>query len=78
MLSIVERIIENVPQDILTEDILMNLWKRSPDSRYGVIKRAIAKGELIHIRRGLYVLAKKYQRKNLNFFEFLCQNFPLD
>ena len=69
MLSIVERIIENVPQDILTEDILMNLWERSPNSRYGVIKRAIAKGELIHIRRGLYVLAKKYQRKDLNLFE---------
>jgi len=69
MLNIVEQIIENVPHDILTEDIFMNLWEKSPSSRYGIIKRAIAKGELVHIRRGLYVLAKKYQRKNLNLFE---------
>jgi len=69
MLSIIEQIIENVPRDILTEDILMNLLEKSSNSRYGVIKRAIAKKELIHIRRGLYVMAKKYQRKNLNIFE---------
>jgi len=52
MLKIIERIVENVPKDILTDDILMNLWGGSPDRRYGVIKRAIAKGELIHIRQG--------------------------
>ena len=69
MLKIIEKIVENVPKDILTDDILMNLWGCSPDRRYGVIKRAIAKGELIHIRRGLYHLAKRYQRKNPNLFE---------
>ena len=69
MLKIIEKIVENVPKDILTDDILMNLWGGSPDRRYGVIKRAIAKGELIHIRRGLYHLARRYQRKNPNLFE---------
>ena len=69
MLNIIEQIRENIPQDILTDDILINLWKGSSNSRYGVIKRAIAKRELIHVRRGLYLLAKKYQRKNPNLFE---------
>ena len=69
MLNIIEEIRENIPQDILTDDILMNLWGGSPDKRYGVVKRAIAKGELVHIKRGLYHLAKKYQRKSLNLFE---------
>lgn len=69
MLNIIEQIRENIPQDILTDDILMNLLKGSPDRRYGVIKRAIAKGELVHIKRGLYILAKKYQRKSPNLFE---------
>jgi len=69
MLNIIEQIRENIPQDILTDDIIMSVWKGSPDSRYGVIKRAIAKGELIHIKRGLYLLAKKYQRNTPNLFE---------
>ncbi|MCK4519541.1 MAG: hypothetical protein KAU12_05420 [Candidatus Omnitrophica bacterium] len=69
MLNIIEQIRENIPQDILTDDILMNLCEGSPDKRYGVVKRAIAKGKLVHIKRGLYHLAKKYQRKSLNLFE---------
>lgn len=69
MLNIIEQIRGNIPQDILTDDILVNLWEGSPDSRYGAIKRAIAKGELVHIKRGLYCLAKRYQRKSLNLFE---------
>ncbi len=69
MLNIIEQIRENIPQDILTDDILVNLLKGSPDKRYGVIKRAIANGKLVHIKRGLYRLAKRYQRKNLNLFE---------
>ena len=69
MLNIIEQIRENIHQDILTDDILMNFRKGSPDSRYGAIKRAIAKGELVHIKRGLYLLAKKYQRRSPNLFE---------
>lgn len=60
---------ENIPGAILTDDVLMNLWEGTSTSRYGVIKRAIAKGELVHIRRGLYLLAKKYRHKPLNLFE---------
>ena len=69
MEKIVEKIIEHVPNDIFTDDILINLLPGSPDSRYGVVKRAIAKGEIIHIKRGLYALAKKYQRRGINLFE---------
>lgn len=68
-MKIIEQIIENIPKDILTDDVLMNVCKGNSNSRYGVIKRAIAKKELIHIRRGLYLLAEKYQRKSLNLFE---------
>lgn len=69
MLNITETIMEKVPQGIITEDILMNLCEGSADSRYGVIKRAVAKGELVHIKRGLYILAEKYQRRGYNLFE---------
>lgn len=32
----------------------------------GLVKRAIAAGEIIHIRRGLYCLSKKYQRVGIS------------
>jgi hypothetical protein len=35
----------------------------SPAARYGLLKRAIAAGEILRIRRGLYVLAKPYRKK---------------
>jgi len=69
MEKLVEKIIENVPYDIFTDDIVMNLLPGTANSRYGVIKRAIAKEEIIHIKRGLYALAKKFQRKGINLFE---------
>ena len=32
------------------------------------MKRAIASGEIIHVRRGLYCLAPKYQKKGVNLY----------
>lgn len=69
MEKLVEKIIECVPSDIFTDDIVLNLVEGTANSRYGIIKRAIAKGEIIHIKRGLYALAKRFQRKGINLFE---------
>lgn len=69
MEKLVEKIIERVPSDIFTDDIVLNLVEGTANSRYGIIKRAIAKGEIIHIKRGLYALAKRFQRKGINLFE---------
>ena len=44
------------------------LFPGSNDRRYGLVRRALASGEIIHIRRGLYCLARKYQKKGLNLF----------
>lgn len=35
-------------------------------SRHGLVKRAIASGEILNIRRGLYCLAPRYQRNPIN------------
>ena len=69
MERIVEKIIESVPNSVFTDSVLANLLPGSPDRRYGIIKRTIARGEIIHIKRGVYALAKKYQRKGINLFE---------
>jgi predicted transcriptional regulator of viral defense system len=68
MEKLVEKIMQNVPGDIFTADMVLNLLPGTADSRNGVIKRAIAKGEIIHIKRGLYSLAKKYQHQGINLF----------
>ncbi|MBI5873603.1 MAG: hypothetical protein HZB36_05615 [Candidatus Omnitrophica bacterium] len=68
MEKLVEKIIEFVPNDVFTDDVVANLLPGTPNSRYGIIKRAIAKGEIIHIKKGLYALAKKFQRKGINLF----------
>lgn len=69
MEKLIEKIIENVSKDIFTDDIVLNLLSGSADSRYGIIKRAISKKEIIHIKRGLYALAKRFQRNTINLFE---------
>ncbi len=47
----------------------MRILLKSPDGRYGLVKRAIAKGDIIRIRRGLYVLSKRHQRNGIDLFE---------
>lgn len=37
-------------------------------ARHGLIKRAIASGEILNIRRGLYCLAPKYQKKPVSIY----------
>ena len=46
-------------------DVLVWLGE-SRNSVRGIVKRAIASGEIIHIRRGLYCLAQKYCRRNIS------------
>ncbi len=40
----------------------------SPYSRHALVKRALAKGEILGIRRGLYCLAPRYQKKPVSVF----------
>ncbi len=46
----------------VTDAEIVNLIPGTPDRRYALLKRALAKGDLIHLRRGLYLLGKRYQR----------------
>ena len=73
MNTLVEKVIENIPVDTFTDTTLRCLTKGTPNSRYGLVKRAIQAGEIIHLRRGLYVLAKKYRRHTANLYE-VAQN----
>lgn len=60
---------EKLPADVFTDMDVANLVQGTPDRRYGRVKRALARGDLIRFRRGLYALGKRYQRAPLNPFE---------
>jgi hypothetical protein len=68
MNKLTEKIFENAPYGYFTSQEAATLFPDSEDKRYGLVKRAIAGGEIIHIRRGLYCLAPKYQKKKLNLY----------
>ena len=66
MTALIDKILEKIPYDTVTDTEVSALLKGTKASRYNQLKRSLAKGELLHIRRGLYLLAKRYQRKPLN------------
>ncbi len=68
MNKLTEKIFENAPYGYFTSQEAATLFPDSEDRRYGLVKRAIAGGQIIHIRRGLYCLAPKYQKKKLNLY----------
>lgn len=68
MSKLIEQIKDLIPLDVFTETDFSTLFPKGENSRYGTIKRAIAKGEIVHLRRGLYCLAEKYRRRPLNLF----------
>lgn len=68
MNKVPERVFESLPWSQFTSQDLATLFPGSENRRYSLVKRALASGEIIHIRRGLYCLAAKYQRKSVNLY----------
>lgn len=56
MTSDLERLLKQFPRPYLTDNELASLLGGTADSRYGKVKRMIAQGKLIHVKRGLYCL----------------------
>lgn len=69
MNSLVEKVIESVSSDVFSDTTVRHLIKGTDHRRYGLVKRAIESGEILHLRRGLYMLANKYQRGPCNLHE---------
>ena len=66
MNRLTEKIFACVPYGNFTSQEVANFFPGSKDRRFGLVKRAIANGEIIHIRRGLYSLAPKYRKESIN------------
>jgi hypothetical protein len=65
-----------LPTDIFTDSDIINSLDGSADRRYGLIKRALADGSLIPVRRGVYAFGKRFQRQPLNLFELAQKIYP--
>lgn len=56
------------PAGVFTQAQVAAMIDGTDFSRHGLIKRAIAGGEILNIRRGLYCLAPRLQRKRISSF----------
>ena len=60
----------------LSAQQLEHLLKSGSGRRYGLVNRALKSNELLQVRRGLYVLAKKYRRDDIHPFVLAQQLLP--
>lgn len=59
MASLLEKTLQQYPRPCLTDAELAVLLPGTPDSRYSKVKRMLAEGKLLRIRRGLYCLTEE-------------------
>jgi predicted transcriptional regulator of viral defense system len=68
MNTLTEKVLENLKQDVFTDRDITMLFPGTSASRYGLMKRALKSGQIIRLRRGIYCLSEKYQRRGINLF----------
>ena len=56
------------PTGVFTQSDVATLIDGTDFCRHGLIKRALAGGEILNVRRGLYCLAPKFQRKPISVY----------
>jgi predicted transcriptional regulator of viral defense system len=66
MNRLVQKIIEFSPSGVISGQDLATLLFEGDNKRQALIKRAVASGDLVRIRRGLYCLAPMYQKAHLS------------
>ena len=68
MQTLTELVLSHSQHSCFSVEELVHLIPGTDDARYNLVKRALAAGEIIRIRRGLYCLAPQYRRSPLNLF----------
>ena len=77
MLKITEKLIENnLVGKLITDNDLKQIIGKSPASRFGLVHKAFAHGELISLKRGCYLLALKYQPYPVSQFYIASHMIP--
>lgn len=68
MTNLTETFFKLSPLGIFTIQDIAAIIPGSDNKLYSLIKRALAKKEIIRIKRGLYCLPKKYLKKKINLY----------
>ncbi|MFA5446862.1 MAG: hypothetical protein WC233_01135 [Sphaerochaeta sp.] len=68
MNRLVRALLEKDTLPLFTIEDIIQAVDGSDNARYGLVKRAMAKGDLVRIKRGLYVLNPRYQKKRVSVF----------
>ena len=68
MNRLVKAILRNIQVPIFTSHDISLLVPETPEARYALVKRAIADGDLIRIKRGLYTLSPLYRKNAVHPF----------
>jgi len=66
MNRLTKKIIANIPNPLFTAKELVVLEPSSDNVRYALVKRALADGDILRIRRGLYTLSPLYRKTGIN------------
>ena len=69
MNKLIKQIRNSIETDVFTDTMLMNTLSITADSRYAMVKRAVKGGDIIRLKRGLYVFSKQYQKKGIDLFQ---------
>lgn len=77
MLNSTEKILKaGLGEHVFSDIDLRTLFDGSPQSRYGLVNKALKKGELIRLKRGLYMLAQEYQKELFSKYYFAARIMP--
>jgi hypothetical protein len=69
MQKLTELVKEKIKSGVFSDYELQTLLQGSADKRHGLVKRAIAKGDILQLRRGLYVVSKGVAEEPYDLFE---------
>ena len=62
-------IFEDWQQSFIRDVDLAQILGRTDDARYAIVKRALKSGSLVHLRKGLYLIASKVKQRLPDVFE---------
>lgn len=60
---------KSIPRDFFSTSVLRNVVSGSDSSCRSLVKRALASGDLIQLKRGVYLLGPDYRRGPIDLFE---------
>lgn len=69
MSNFVQNIKDALTTDTFSHAAITGIISGSADKRYGLVKRALAAGDILRLRKGLYCLSDRHRRQSRDLFE---------